>query len=227
MVYQSAMNSLSPVKKSIDHVIEVLQQHRGISKKDARAQSSELLSAMGLKPEQMDGYPHELSGGMKQRVVIGLSLALAPKVLIADEPTSALDVVTQRQILLLLKREMTRNHLSLIFITHEISLLAGLVQSVAVMYAGEIFEKGPLDKVLSEPLHPYTEMLLGTLLTPDSTLANISPAAPVRLGEQLPALSNVCKYADRCKYVFERCWKEKPALEQVGPDRWVACHKYS
>jgi|SRR5579872_3136781 len=227
MVYQSAMNSLNPVKKSIDHLIEVILEHQKVSKREAKEKSIQLLSSMGLKAEQMDGYAHELSGGMRQRVVIAMALTLSPRILIADEPTSALDVVTQKQILALLSREISKNDLSLVFITHEISLLNGLVEYVIVMYAGEIFERGPLKRILSEPLHPYTEALLGTILTFNSNLSMVSSAMGVvrELG-QLPS-SNFCVYANRCKYVFDRCTKEKPRLREAGVDRWVACHKYN
>ncbi|MDA4130498.1 MAG: ABC transporter ATP-binding protein [Thaumarchaeota archaeon] len=226
MVYQSAMNSLNPVKKSVDHLIEVILEHQKVSKREARDRSIRLLSSMGLKSELMDGYAHELSGGMRQRVVIAMALTLLPRILIADEPTSALDVVTQKQILTLLSREISRNDLSLIFITHEISLLNGLVEYVVVMYAGEIFERGPLSKVLSEPLHPYTETLLGTVLTFNSNLSMVTSASTQRELGQLPS-ANFCMYASRCKYVFERCLKEKPRLREVGTDRWAACHKYN
>jgi len=237
MVYQSAMNSLNPVKKSVDHIVEVIREHQGrerISKHEAYDTAIKLLSSMGLKQQQADAYAHELSGGMRQRVVIAMALALSPKILIADEPTSALDVVTQKQILAILRREMVKNNLSLIFITHEISLLSGLVEDVMVMYSGEIFEKGPLDKVLFEPLHPYTEMLLSTLLTFDSRLPETSGAfhntgAP-SFPQEIPTaknLGNYCKYAGRCKYTFDRCLREKPLLKEASPGRWTACHKYN
>ncbi|MHB8565500.1 MAG: ABC transporter ATP-binding protein [Nitrososphaerales archaeon] len=229
MVYQSAMNSLNPVKKSVDHIAEVIREHQGsVSKGEAHGRAIKLLASMGLKQQQADSYAHELSGGMRQRVVIAMALALSPKILIADEPTSALDVVTQKQILALLRREMIRNNLSLIFITHEISLLSGLVEDVMVMYSGEIFEKGPIDKVLFEPLHPYTEMLLGTLLTFDSKLPStpFSQGAEVML-QRSSTNGNYCKYAGRCKYTFDRCFKEKPLLKEASPGRWTACHKYN
>lgn len=227
MVYQSAMNSLNPVKKVSDHIVEVLREHTTISKADAREKSVGLLSEVGISPNRANDYPHEFSGGMRQRVVIALALALSPKVLIADEPTSALDVVIQRQTVSLLKREVAKRNLSLIFITHEISLLVGLVQDVAVMYRGEIVERGPLDRVLKEPLHPYTEMLLSNLLTLDS---DVSIADSRQRGdEQKKEVSfelNRCKYAHRCKYAFDRCLRERPLLAEFEKGRLVACHKY-
>ncbi|MFI5419472.1 MAG: oligopeptide/dipeptide ABC transporter ATP-binding protein, partial [Nitrososphaerales archaeon] len=171
-----------------------------------------------------------LSGGMRQRVVIALALALSPKLLIADEPTSALDAVVQKQILSLLKREITERQLSMVFITHEISILTDLVEAVGVMYRGEIVEIGPQDKVLSQPLHPYTEMLLTSLLTLDSSFKNLSAnlwSGSRGSGTHDTMRPNSCKYSDRCKYTFERCRVERPQLSEVEKGRWVACHKFN
>ena len=225
MVYQSAMNSLNPVKRITDPIVEVLQEHLRISKFDARQRTAKMLADVGITSDRLDAFPHELSGGMRQRVVIALALALSPKLLIADEPTSALDVVVQKQILALLKREVSKSGLSLVFITHEISLLRDLVQDTAVMYAGEIVEFGPMEKVLYKPLHPYTEMLLDTLVTlstPPSVLDTARKTRPVLKDSPRDA----CKYVDSCKYAFDRCRKERPRLTQVETGRWVACHKY-
>lgn len=226
MVYQSAMNSLNPVKKIIDPIVEVLVFHQKIPKSEAREKATNLLSEVGIKPDRINSYPHELSGGMKQRVVIALALALSPSILIADEPTSALDVLTQRQILGLLKREMQQRGLSLVFITHEISLLLGLVENVAVMYAGEVVEVGSVELVLKNPKHPYTEMLLSTLLTTESDKSSLlSGSALKEINYQIP--SNACKYSKRCKYVFDRCTHEAPSLKQTSDGRMVACHKFN
>ena len=237
MIYQSAMNSLNPVKKVRDPIVEVIQEHRHVSKSEATDIALKLLSEVGIKKERSGDYPHEFSGGMRQRVVIALALALTPKVLIADEPTSALDVVTQRQILALLKKKVSTSGLSLIFITHEISVLADLVEEVAVMYAGEVVERGSLNDVFREPLHPYTEMLLSTLLTIDSDLSIGSQTTMfadqekrTKLGGSYQAnqpTANMCKYAARCKYAFSRCSNEKPILTQIKNERWVACHRWT
>ena len=228
MVYQAAMNSLNPVKTVIDHIAEVLIQHHVASKNKANEIALKLLTRVGIPENRANDYPHELSGGMRQRVVIAMALALSPKLLIADEPTSALDVVVQRQILLLLKKEILENGLSLIFITHEISLLNGLVDNVAVMYAGEIIERGPIDQVLLKPFHPYTEMLVGTLLTFDSdinTISNLTAQMAKETGQAPPV--DACKYSNRCKYVFERCRRERPLLRETEKGVLVACHKYN
>ncbi|MDA4129203.1 MAG: ABC transporter ATP-binding protein [Thaumarchaeota archaeon] len=227
MIYQSAMNSLNPVKNISQPIAEVIRNHDStVTRHEANATAIRLLTEVGIKSDRVKDFPHQFSGGMRQRVVIALALALSPKILIADEPTSALDVVVQRQILSLLKREITKKGLSLIFITHEISLLSGLVENVIVMYAGEIVESGPLSEVLSEPMHPYAEMLLSTIPSFEKDRAvKQDIIVEGELDSQFP-LMNACKYANRCKYVFDRCKKEKPLLKEAKKGRSVACHKY-
>lgn len=226
MVYQSAMNSLNPVKTISSHITEVLREHVELSKSEAREKAIKLLGSVGIKEERVDAYSHELSGGMRQRAVIAMSLSLSPKILIADEPTSALDVVVQKQILALLRKEVIEKGLSLIFITHEISILGDLVDNVAVLFAGEVAECGKIDDVLFEPLHPYTEMLLGSLLSVDSTRDTIKQV-PIAAREARIIPEIGCKYANRCKYAFARCRAEKPLLRETQNGRLVACHKYT
>ena len=197
-----------------------------MTRQDAVDRTIKLLEDVGIGPDRINSYPHEFSGGMKQRVVIALAMALSPKLLIADEPTSALDVVTQKQILTLLKREITRNGQSMLFITHEIALLNGLVDDIAIMYAGEIVEKGALKDVLAEPLHPYTEMLLSTILTLDSPMKDLSGYTGSSERSILKGM-NQCRYSNRCKYVFDKCRRERPLLKATEKGRLVACHKYN
>jgi peptide/nickel transport system ATP-binding protein len=227
MIYQSAMNSLSPTKTILGHVEEVIREHTRASKVEARERAIKLLSEVGIRPDRVTGYPHEFSGGMRQRVVIAMAIALSPKILIADEPTSALDVVVQRQILDLMIREIKQNNLSLIFVTHEIPLVKDLVQNVAVMYAGEVVEMGPTEKLLKEPLHPYSEMLVGSLLTLKSSREALKSASKETTESRRPVLGNACKFSNRCKYVFDRCRNERPVLRPVESERWVSCHKYN
>jgi oligopeptide/dipeptide ABC transporter ATP-binding protein len=225
MVFQSAMNSLSPVKKASDHIVEVLVEHLRVPKSEAREKALSLLSEVGIESEYADAYPHELSGGMRQRVVIALALALSPRLMIADEPTSALDVVVQKQILSLLQREVAQRDLSLLFVTHDIPILRGLVNRVAVMFAGEVVENGEAGRIFSEPLHPYTEELLGSLVTLDLEDMKMPDVAAER--RSLEHVASVgCKYRNRCKYAFERCRTERPALRELENGRLVACHKY-
>lgn len=224
MVYQSAMNSLNPVKRADDHIIEVFKQHMSISKEEARDRALKLLSEVGITADHARDFPHEMSGGMRQRVVIAMALALTPKLLIADEPSSALDVVIQRQILDLLKSEVSQRNLSLLFITHELPVLVGVVDNLAVMFGGEVVEQGPLEKVFSEPLHPYTMMLISSLLTLDTSVKSFAEA---RLKEKKQFAASVgCKYQFMCKFAFERCKGERPKLRQIQQGRLVACHKY-
>jgi len=223
MVFQSAMNAFSPVMKTSDHITEMISERTGESKSKARDDALRWLSEVGIEPDQADGFPHELSGGMKQRAMIAMALALSPKLLIADEPTSALDVVVQKQILFLLNREVSRMGLSLVFITHDLPLLWGLVDEVAVMFAGEVVEKGPVSRVLREPRHPYTEQLVSSLLTLD-TNARVSDIKTVDFGQRVA--EEGCPFRFRCKYAFERCKHERPILKERDGDRHVACHKY-
>lgn len=228
MVFQSAMNSLNPVVNVLDHITEVISQHELTSKAEARDRAYKLLSQVGIPTGRGRDFPHEFSGGMRQRVGIALALALSPKLLIADEPTSALDVVVQKQILSLLKDEVSKRKLSMLFVTHEIALLQELVDNVTVMFKGEIAETGPTDKVLLEPLHPYTEMLVESLLTLDSSrdTALSARAAGEKFEEHtVPAVG--CKYANRCRYAFDRCRVEKPLLLESEKGRWVACHRHN
>lgn len=228
MIFQSAMNSLNPVKRAADHITEVIRNHNpNVSKAEARETALRLLSEVGIEKDHADDFPHELSGGMRQRIVIALALGLSPKLVIADEPTSALDVVVQRQILTLLQREITQRELSLVFITHDLPILAGLVEFMHVMFGGEIVESGPSSKIFSQPLHPYTEELLDSLLTLDLTTPRDGGDEKKRIkGMTKPIAAFGCKYQNRCKYVFERCRTERPLLREVQSGRTVSCHKY-
>jgi len=227
MIYQSAMNSLSPTKTILGHVEEVIREHSRVSKVEAREKAIKSLASVGIKPERVTGYPHEFSGGMRQRVVIAMALALSPKMLIADEPTSALDVVVQRQILDLIRKEIELRNLSLVFVTHEIPLTRKLVDHIAVMYAGEVVETGPLDRMLKEPLHPYSEMLIGSLLTLRSKREALTRMPKESSESKTKIAANACKFANRCKYAFERCRQERPLLKVVEQGRMAACHKYN
>ena len=221
MVFQSAMNAFSPVMRTSDHIVEVITERTDTPKSEAREKALSLLSELGIPEEHADDFPHELSGGMKQRAMIAMALSLSPKLLIADEPTSALDVVVQKQILMLLKREVSRLGLSMVFITHDLPLLWGLVDEVAVMFAGEVVERGPVSRILREPSHPYTEQLVSSLLTLDSDV-KISES---RAYDFSPVAEQGCRYRLRCKYAFERCAHESPMLKKHD-DVYVACHRY-
>jgi peptide/nickel transport system ATP-binding protein len=207
MVFQSAMNSLSPVKKVSDHIVQVITEHSKTPKKEAREKALHLLEDVGIESERADGYPHEFSGGMRQRVVVAMALALNPKLLIADEPTSALDVVVQRQILSMLKGTVSKTNLSMIFITHELAILKNLVDNIAVMRRGRIVELGPTEKILFEPMHPYTQMLVNSVLPPDLERENIREIS-LGIRQKRLALAGIGNV--------------KVPLREVDGNRWVA-----
>ena len=227
MIYQSAMNSLNPVKTITHPIAEVLRYHKRLSKGEAFDQTIKLLQDVGISQDRALSYPHEMSGGMRQRVVIALALALSPRLLIADEPTSALDVVTQKQILTLIRRQNVEHGRSLIFITHEIALLNGLVEEIAIMYAGEIVERGAFEEVLSTPFHPYTEMLLGTILTVESPMRDLSRYSSASKEKTRIKGCQCVQVREPVQVCFDRCTKERPLLKRTEKGRLVACHKYN
>ncbi|BAN90461.1 ABC transporter ATP-binding protein [Aeropyrum camini] len=221
MVFQGAMNVLTPVYTVGRQIEEVLQVHKGVGRSEARQRVYELLESVGLHRSIADRYPHELSGGQKQRVVIAMALALEPDIVIADEPTTALDVVVQAQILNLLKKLAWEKNLSIILITHDLSVIAELAETVMVMYGGKIAEYGPSDTVFTKPQHPYTQALLRAipkLRGPIDRLAYI-PGSPPDLRNPPPG----CRFHPRCPKAFDRCSREEPPLFKVGERHLSAC----
>ncbi|WP_349270094.1 ABC transporter ATP-binding protein [Mycolicibacterium parafortuitum] len=213
MVFQDPMSSLNPVYRVGDQIAEMIRAHRDVSKKDALARAVELLSSVGIPNAQarVRSYPHEFSGGMRQRVMIAMALALEPTVLIADEPTTALDVTVQAQILRLLADLNRDRGLAVVLITHDLGVVAEVADRVLVMYAGQIVEDGSLDDIFYAPHHPYTWGLLGSLARLDrprtGRLTQIAGAPPSLLHP--PA---GCRFAARCSFEFDRCG-EAPPLE--------------
>jgi peptide/nickel transport system ATP-binding protein len=201
--------------------MEPFKYHTDISEDEAMAKISDYLELVGLNPEIVSRYPHELSGGMKQRVMIAMSLLLEPDVLIADEPTTALDVNVQAQIINLLKRLRADLNLSLIFITHDLSILAEISDKVAIMYAGKIMEIGDSIDVYKRPAHPYTRKLLAAIPKLHEKIDKLEfiPGAP-------PNLLNPpsgCRFHPRCPQATERCSREEPEPVKVGKDHYTAC----
>lgn len=216
MVFQDPMTSLNPVYRIGDQIIEMIRAHREVSKTEARAQTVELLRAVGIPhPEhRVSDYPHEFSGGMRQRVMIAMALALEPEVLIADEPTTALDVTVQAQILRLVEQLNHDRALAVLLITHDLGVVAEVADRVVVMYAGQIVENGTLEEIFYDPRHPYTWGLLGSLPTVEDSQPERLPQIP----GQPPSLLNApagCRFAPRCVHRFEKC-AEPPPLE--SPD---------
>lgn len=221
-VSQAAMNALDPVYRVGDQIVEAMQAHIEISKTDALAHGAELFRAVGIDPGRLSAFPHEMSGGMKQRAVIAMAMALDPKLVIADEPTTALDVVTQAQILARLARLRRERGMSLLFITHDISVVVQTCDRVAVMYGGRIMETGPVRAVFGAPIHPYTMGLTNAFPTLEGARRELIsiPGTP----PNLLAPPKGCRFADRCPFRQEICVEVSPPLQALDGDRAAACH---
>jgi peptide/nickel transport system ATP-binding protein len=213
MVFQDPLGSLNPVMRIGQQVGEGLRVHHGASKKEARAASLALLQSVGIpSPDvRIDDYPHQLSGGMRQRVVIAIALSCGPKLLIADEPTTALDVTVQAQILDLLQDQQKERYMPLILITHDLGVVAGRTDEVIVMYAGRIMERAPTQVLFRDMKMPYTEALFRSIPKveyPSHTKLAIIPGRPPNMIDPPKG----CKFAERCRYAQERCYEEEPEL---------------
>jgi oligopeptide/dipeptide ABC transporter ATP-binding protein len=222
IVFQGAMNALNPVRTIGSQIVEAIELHDEAGGKAARAQTGELLESVGIPAARASRFPHELSGGMRQRAAIAMALSCRPKVLIADEPTTALDVMVQAQILELLDSLCRDFGLALILVTHDLPVVAQLCDHGAVMYAGEIVERGLVDTLYHAPRHPYTRLLFAA--TPDlgnETEEIVSiPGAPPRLDQPLVG----CPFRPRCDSAFEPCATSRPLLRRVADRHAAACH---
>ena len=221
MVFQGAMNALNPVRTVGSQIVEPMEVHRVRSGAAAQRRAAELLEMVGIDPSAMGRFPHEFSGGMRQRAAIAMALACDPKILLADEPTTALDVMVQAQILELLVRLTDDFGLALVLVTHDLPVVAQVCERAAVMYAGEIVESASVERLFHEPRHPYTRLLFAA--TPDlhgtGSVASI-PGAPPPLDRPLEG----CPFQPRCDRAFDRCPVEHPALKEVEPAHAAACH---
>jgi oligopeptide transport system ATP-binding protein len=224
MVFQDPMTSLNPVLTIGRQISEALVVHLGMSQEEARQRTIELLEMVGIPQaaERYPDYPHQFSGGMRQRTMIAMALACAPSILIADEPTTALDVTIQAQIIDLVKSLRDRLGMAVVWITHDLGVIAGLADNVIVMYAGFIVERGNVDDIYADPRHPYTRALLNSLprvdRSSDHRLATIPGLPPDLVG-----LSRECPFTPRCIYAVERCRQENPQLERVALGHEAAC----
>jgi oligopeptide transport system ATP-binding protein len=227
MIFQDPMTSLNPVLTIGRQVIESLQLHLSLNKSDARQRTIELLTLVGIPDAErrIEDYPHQLSGGQRQRVSIAMALACSPALLIADEPTTALDATIQAQIVALVKDLKVRLGMSVLWITHDLGVVASLVNKVAVMYAGYIVEMAPVLAMYEQPGHPYTVGLLASLprlhAQERRRLVPIEGAPPNLLSEAVG-----CPFAPRCRFVVERCQTQRPPLQPVAPDHAVACWRW-
>ncbi len=226
MIFQEPMTRLNPLFTVGDQIGETLRHHQGLGRAEARRKAIELLKHVEIPSAErrIDDYPHRMSGGMRQRVMIAMALACRPKLLIADEPTTALDVTIQAQILDLLRALQREFHMAVILITHDLGVVAEFVQRVIVMYAGRIVEDGPVATLFAEPKHPYTEGLLASIPDLDRSverLAAIPGAIPSP--RELPA---GCRFHPRCGYARTECTQAEPPLIAVGPERGAACIRH-
>ena len=225
MVFQSAMNALNPVITIGDQLIDVILAHTNVSMIEAYTQGESLLETVGIHKSRMNSYPHQLSGGMRQRVVIAIALALRPKLIIMDEPTTALDVVVEREIMDELFQLKEKFGFAILFISHDLGLMGEIADRIGIMYAGKLVELSNASEVLDKPHHPYTQGLVASFPTihgPKVRLEGI-PGNPLNLLE----VPKGCYFQARCKDCYETCINNQPNLIEVGQDisRQVACHK--
>jgi peptide/nickel transport system ATP-binding protein len=223
MIFQEPMTSLNPMYSIGEQIAESLIRHRGLSRQKARARTIELLRQVNIPSpeERVDDYPHRLSGGMRQRAMIALALACDPTLLIADEPTTALDVTIQAQILDLMHDLKAATGAAIILITHDLGVVAEVCDEVAVMYAGEIVERAPVDVLFATPQHPYTIGLLGSMPRLDSSDAEL--AAIDGMVPDMAALPPGCRFAPRCPFVREICMRAPPPMVPIGPSHGSRC----
>lgn len=224
MVFQEPLSSLNPVFTLGDQIAEVIRYHESASGSVVRRRVHELIEAVGIpNPERIaKSYPHQISGGMCQRIMLAIGIACRPRLLIADEPTTALDVTTQAQLLDLVRDMQAGSGMAIVWITHDLGIVAGLAHRVQVMYAGRIVETAPVDVLYQEPLHPYTIALLRCVPRLDQDRITRLPAIP-GVPPDMIGSSTGCPFASRCSFALERCHIEEPSLEQVAPGHQRAC----
>ena len=224
MVFQSAMNALNPVMTIGDQIVDTILAHEAVSNREARNRAAALLDVVGIEARRLDAYPHQLSGGMRQRAVIAIALALNPPLMIMDEPTTALDVVVQQEILEQIEDLKEQFGFSILFITHDLSLLIEFSDRIAIMYAGQIVEQAAAQELFEAPQHPYTRGLMSSFpaLTGEKQRLTGIPGSPP---DMLQPPSG-CRFHPRCPLVRPMHTRVVPALRETGPGHFVACHLY-
>lgn len=223
MIFQDPMTSLNPVMTVGDQIAEVIAIHQNLDKKGAKEKAKEMLEMVGIPAEREGEYPHQFSGGMKQRVVIAIALACNPQLLIADEPTTALDVTIQAQVLDMMTNLKDKMDTSMLLITHDLGVVAQICDNVAIMYAGEVVEYGDLHEVFKHTAHPYTEGLFGSIPNLNAEVKRLSP-----IDGLMPDPMNLpsgCKFSPRCKYATERCRTEVPEMTGLGGTHCAKCFR--
>ncbi len=226
LIFQGAMNALNPVYKIEQQIIEAIQLHEpNVNKKEAKARVRKLLEMVGMEPSRAENYPHEFSGGMRQRAMIAMALASNPDLLIADEPGTALDVIVQAQVLKLLSELKRKLNLAIIMITHDLSIISETCEKLAIMYAGNIAEYGDIETMFKRPLHPYTQDLISAFPSIQAEKHRMSsiPGMPPDLLEPPTG----CRFHPRCKYAMDVCHKELPEFKEIAKGHYVACHLVS
>ena len=220
-VFQDPLTSLDPLMRIGDQFVETLQTHFPLSREEAEARAKRLLEMVGIHPERFHDYPHQLSGGMRQRVMIALAISTEPDLVIADEPTTALDVVIQAQIMRIFKRLRDELGISFILVTHDIALAMEVADRIAVMYAGKLAEYAPTETIYEEPLHPYTRALLRAVPDVEDASKRLVyiPGSPPDLSRPPPG----CRFHPRCPFASEKCSREEPPLVEVEPGHAVSC----
>lgn len=223
MIFQDPMTSLDPVMTVGSQIVEMIRLHSDVSKKEARTIAEDMLELVGIKKERFDDYPHQFSGGMKQRVGIAIALSCNPKLLIADEPTTALDVTIQAQVLDLMKDLKRKYNTALILITHDLGVVAEICSKVAIMYSGEIVEYGTVEEIFNNHKHPYTDGLFNSIPDIDSDQSQLSVIEGLA-----PDPTNIptgCSFHPRCPYAKEKCSEEAPPVFYVNDSHYVRCFK--